>query len=58
MENAIKWILENYMTLLTGILALIGALKVLAMLTPTKKDDVVLEKAEGIVAKIIAFLKK
>jgi hypothetical protein len=58
MEAAIKWIMENYMTILVGALALVGALKVLATLTPSKKDDAALEKAEGILQKIISFLKK
>ena len=58
MENAIKWIVENYMTVLTGVLALIGALKVLAVLTPGEEDDAALKKAEGIISKIISFFKK
>jgi len=42
--EALLWIKANYEAALTGALAVIGGLSVLAKLTPTPKDDEVLAK--------------
>jgi hypothetical protein len=49
MQEYITWILANYGTIITGLLAIVGGFSVIAKLTPTPKDD-------AIIAKIVAVL--
>lgn len=50
--SAFGWITTNYNTVITAILAVIGGLSIIAKLTPTPKDDEILEK----VVKVLDFL--
>ena len=45
----IQWILGNWAEIVTGILAVLGGFSILAKLTPSTKDDM-------IIAKIINFV--
>ena len=49
MQEYISWIVANYDTIITALLAIIGGFSVIAKLTPTPKDD-------DIIAKIVSAL--
>ena len=49
MQEYISWIVANYNTIITALLAIIGGFSIIAKLTPTPKDD-------AIIAKIVAAL--
>lgn len=52
MEQGMQWVVNNWGTIITGLLAVVGGLSVIAKLTPTPKDDEILAKA----VKVLDFL--
>lgn len=44
MQEYISWIVANYDTIITALLAIIGGFSIIAKLTPTPKDDAVISK--------------
>jgi hypothetical protein len=42
-QNVLSYIINNAGTVVTQVLAILGAFSVLAKLTPTKKDDAVID---------------
>lgn len=53
-----EYIIQNWDTILTAVLALVGAASVIAKLTPTPKDDAVLAKVKSVVEAIALNPKK
>ena len=53
--SIIEWVKLNGADVIKIYLALIGAASILVKLTPTTKDDAILEKIKAFVAKFIAL---
>lgn len=49
METYLAWIVANFNTFITALLAIIGGFSIIAKLTPTQTDD-------AVIAKIVAVL--
>lgn len=52
--DAVNWILANWSTLITGVLAVLGGFSILAKLTPSDWDDKLIAK----IINVIGLTKK
>ena len=53
--SLIDWVKVNWVQIIEVYLAIIGAASIIVKLTPTTKDDAVLEKIKAFVAKYLAL---
>ena len=57
MSDLIKFVMENYGSMLTALMAIVVAAELITRFTPTKKDDAFVERVGAILKKIMDFLK-
>ena len=55
MQELINWVVANWQRLVEVILAIIGLASVIVKITPTTKDDAILQKIKDFLSKWIAL---
>lgn len=53
MKEVIAFVVENWESIVTAVLAVIGAAASIASITPTPKDDKIISKIQGVVKSIV-----
>ena len=56
-QSIVQWIINNYAACFTFVATLVVAAEIICRLTPTTKDDTVMEKIGKVLKAIMDFLK-